>query len=59
MAKLYWRIKRNGKWTWEAATPDNTKYEGDGLPYYTGPEKYVSAYPEDIVDKPEVYSDEL
>jgi hypothetical protein len=24
MAKLYWRIKKNGKWTWVAATLDNT-----------------------------------
>jgi len=24
MAKLYWRVKRNGKWTWLAATEDNT-----------------------------------
>lgn len=22
--KLYWRVKRNGKWTWVAATHDNT-----------------------------------
>jgi len=25
MAKLYWRIKRDGKWTWIAATSDNTR----------------------------------
>jgi len=25
MAKLYWRVKRNGKWTWKATTKDNTK----------------------------------
>ena len=24
MAKLYWRIKKNQKWTWVAATADNT-----------------------------------
>jgi len=24
MAKLYWRVKRNGKWTWVAATYKNT-----------------------------------
>ena len=24
MAKLYWRVKVNGKWTWLAATEDNT-----------------------------------
>ena len=22
MAKLYWRVKRNGKWTWRSATYD-------------------------------------
>lgn len=22
MAKLYWRIKKNGKWTWQAAIYD-------------------------------------
>ncbi len=24
MAKLYWRVKRDGKWTWVAATDSNT-----------------------------------
>ena len=24
MAKLYWRVKRDGKWTWIAATDSNT-----------------------------------
>ena len=24
MAKLYWRVKRRGKWTWLAATWNNT-----------------------------------
>ncbi len=24
MAKLYWRVKRDGKWTWVAATLSNT-----------------------------------
>jgi hypothetical protein len=23
MAKLYWRFKKNGKWTWKAATKNN------------------------------------
>ena len=27
MAKLYWRVKRDGKWTWISARADNT----DGL----------------------------
>ena len=31
MAKLYWRVKRNGKWTWIAATKDNT-IPGIGAP---------------------------
>lgn len=25
MAKLYWRVKRDGKWTWIAATGENTR----------------------------------
>ena len=24
MAKLYWRIKKNGKWNWIAASDSNT-----------------------------------
>ena len=24
MAKLYWRVKRDGKWTWVATTMANT-----------------------------------
>jgi hypothetical protein len=24
MAKLYWRVKRDGKWTWIAADDSNT-----------------------------------
>jgi hypothetical protein len=24
MAKLYWRVKRNGTWTWVAWSPDNS-----------------------------------
>ncbi len=27
MAKLYWRIKRNGKWTWTPATIDGWSEE--------------------------------
>ncbi len=26
MAKLYWRVKRDGKWTWIAASDDNTLF---------------------------------
>lgn len=26
--KLYWRVKRNGKWTWVAATTENTQVRG-------------------------------
>ena len=29
MAKLYWRVKRDGKWTWEAATESNTHEDDD------------------------------
>lgn len=25
MARLYWRVKKNGKWTWTPATLQNTK----------------------------------
>lgn len=25
MAKLYWRVKKNGKWTWEPFTKDNSE----------------------------------
>jgi len=28
MAKLYWRIKKNGNWTWVAATCVNTGLMG-------------------------------
>ena len=44
MAKLYWRIKRNGSWTWVAATPENTHYLGTPYPYYVGPDKLGSEY---------------
>jgi len=26
-AKLYWRVKKNGKWTWEAFSNDNSKVD--------------------------------
>ncbi len=29
MAKLYWRIKKNGKWTWVPAVYDLDPYLGD------------------------------
>jgi len=32
--KLYWRIKKNGKWTWVAATMDNTGLMGQYDPLY-------------------------
>ena len=25
MAKLYWRVKKNGKWTWRAATAEQLR----------------------------------
>lgn len=28
MAKLYWRIKKNGKWTWVAVTDKNSRHPG-------------------------------
>jgi len=35
MAKLYWRVKRNGKWTWLAATDRNTMFDCDeSMIYY-------------------------
>ncbi len=34
MAKLYWRVKKNGKWTWVAATADNTGLMGEYDPEY-------------------------
>ena len=34
MAKLYWRVKRDGKWTWVAATMDNTGLMGQCDPQY-------------------------
>jgi hypothetical protein len=30
MAKLYWRVKRNGKWTWKAATVTGWTTDGYG-----------------------------
>lgn len=61
MAKLYWRIKRNGKWTWVAATPENTMYMPQfNMHIYTGPEgeSELNLIDDDPVDKPEVYIDE-
>jgi hypothetical protein len=61
MAKLYWRIKRDGKWTWAASTPENTKYvEYWPCVIYTGPNEsaYITNLDDDPVDKPEVYTDE-
>jgi len=31
MAKLYWRVKKNGKWTWRSATVID-----EHTPYLTG-----------------------
>ncbi len=31
MAKLYWRLKVNGKWTWIAATESNTTEDDDEM----------------------------
>lgn len=34
MARLYWRVKKNGKWTWTPATLENTKGIEDYDPKY-------------------------
>ncbi len=34
MAKLYWRVKKNDKWTWVAATADNTGLMGQYDPQF-------------------------
>ena len=34
MAKLYWRVKKNGKWTWVAATEGNTGLMGQYDPQF-------------------------
>ena len=34
MAKLYWRVKRDGKWTWVPADMDNTALMGGYDPQY-------------------------
>ncbi len=34
MAKLYWRLKKNGKWTWVAATESNTGLMGQYDPQF-------------------------
>jgi len=31
MAKLYWRVKRDGKWTWVAATDSNTMEDDETM----------------------------
>ena len=35
MAKLYWRVKRDGKWTWIAATERNTQDDDGWFPLLT------------------------
>ncbi len=65
MAKLYWRIKRDGKWSWEAATPDNTRVKRgryiQGTVLYFGPTRQdwlTILAREAPVAKPEVYIDD-
>ena len=36
MAKLYWRIKKNGKWTWVALDDENTHQVDNLLLYMNG-----------------------
>ena len=31
MAKLYWRIKKDGRWTWVAANDSNTVEDDDTM----------------------------
>lgn len=41
MAKLYWRVKKNGKWTWIAVTMHNTFnfYKLNDVDYYSEEEE--------------------
>ncbi len=48
MAKLYWRIKQAGKWTWVAATLENTIYRTHP-PVFTGKAQKVLGYDYDVV----------
>lgn len=34
MAKLYWRVKREGKWTWVAASVVHQQWTADELTVY-------------------------
>ena len=34
MAKLYWRVKVNGKWSWKAATKDNSEIKLGNLKFF-------------------------
>jgi hypothetical protein len=34
MAKLYWRIKKNGKWTWQPANVVHQEWTADELTVY-------------------------
>jgi len=36
MAKLYWRIKKNGKWNWVALNDENTHQVDNLLLYMEG-----------------------
>ncbi len=64
MAKLYWRIKLNDKWTWVAATEENTRYN-QHPPVFIGPAHKILGFDYDRYDgdaqelyteKPEVIS---
>ena len=61
MAKLYWRIKRNGKWTWEPVHEDNTVFLGpflESIYHVKDVPNELESYDDEIVDKPEVYTDD-
>ena len=34
MAKLYWRVKRDGKWTWEATHRGNSKVDMNSKKFF-------------------------
>ena len=36
MAKLYWKIKRNGKWVWSAVNSETTSGDFEQLEYIVG-----------------------
>lgn len=69
MSKLYWRVKRSGKWVWEPSLLGNSAIDENGRIFYCGPLPHNGDFRmyeviddlerlEEVVDKPEVYTDE-